>query len=155
MAVEHWIDEITALAGTVKTSRGGFVHSYSVYKRADFPEALTDYPCALTYVKGVRSVYSLGGPCLDIWSGVTEFHLYENTNKQNLPQVMKYFARIRNAFAAHMNLSGKVGYCLLDQGDDEESLQLVTLQYGSEEPHLGIIARWTVKENVTGDFTPR
>lgn len=152
MAVEQWIDEICKLAGEVPDGRGRRVLSYSVFGKTNFPEGLTKFPCAITYTTQVVSEYSLGGPCIDLWQGVTEFHLSEGSAKSEYPQVMRYFAQIRAAFAAHMTLGGKVAYCKLR--DDEPSLQgPVVLQYGTEQPHHGIIARWVVKENVTGSFT--
>jgi hypothetical protein len=152
MAVEEWIDEIAALAGTVDNGKGGKVLSYSVFRRAEFPESLSTFPCALTYTSEVRSTYSLGGPNIDLWYGITEFHLVPNIAKSHYPFIMRFFARIKAAFAVHMTLGGKVAYCQLRT--DEPGLQgPVTLQYGSEDPHLGIVARWMVKEDTTGEFT--
>lgn len=152
MAVENWIDEIAKLAGEVPNGKGGKVKSYRVFAKADFPEGLTVFPCAITYTTQVITSYSQGGPCIDLWKGVTEFHLSEGTAKSEYPAVMRFFAHIRAAFAQHMTLGGKVAYCKL--AEDEPSLQgPVVLQYGAEQPHHGIIARWVVKENVTGTFT--
>lgn len=151
MAVELWIDEICDLAGTVSNGRGGRVRSYYVFKKAAFPDSISVFPCALTYTTELRASYSLGGPSTDIWYGITEFHLFPNEAKSNYPAIMRYFARIQAAFAGSMTLSGKVAYFQLRT--DEAGLQgPVTLAYGSEEPHLGIIARWMVKEDTSGDF---
>jgi len=152
MAVEQWIDEIADLAGTVSDGKKK-VRSYRVFKKAEFPESLSVFPCALTYTSEARMKYSLGGPQTDLWYGVTEFHLTSNVAKSNYPYIMRFFARIKAAFASKMNLNGKVAYFMLRT--DEAGLQgPVVLQYGSEEPHLGIIARWVVKEDTSGDFTP-
>lgn len=152
MAVENWIDEICKLAGEVANGRGGKVKSYRVFAKTDFPEGLSVFPCAITYTTQVVTTYSAGGPCIDLWKGVTEFHLSAGTAKSEYPDVMRYFARIRAAFAAHVTLGGKVAYCLLDT--EQPSLQgPVVLQYGTEQPHHGIVARWVVKENVTGAVT--
>lgn len=151
MAVEDWIDEVCKLAGEVSNGKGGTVKSYSVFKKDNFPEALTVFPCAISYTTQVISEYSDSGPCIDLWKGHTEFHLVPNTNKQNYPEIMRYFARIRNAFALHRKLGGKVSFIQLSI--DEASLQgPVTMQYGTENPHLGILASWIVKENVSGKF---
>lgn len=150
MAVETWIDEITALAGTISDGNKK-VLSYSVFRRANFPESLSVFPCALTYTSEVRSEYSLGGPCIDLWHGTTEFHLVDNIAKSNYPYIMRFFARIKAAFASKMTLNGTVAYFQLRI--DEAGLQgPVQLQYGSEAPHLGIVARWVVKENTTSQF---
>jgi hypothetical protein len=152
MAVEEWADEIAALAGTVGDGRGGKVRSYAVFKKAEFPEAITVYPCAITYTAEMTPSYSLGGPCIDLWHGVTEFHLFAGVAKSNYPALMRYFARIKAAFAGAMTLGGKVAYCQLRI--DEPGLQgPVVLQYGGEDPHLGIVARWVVKEDTSADFT--
>jgi hypothetical protein len=152
MAVESWIDEITDLAGTIDDGKGKKVRSYQVFKKAEFPESISVYPSALTYTSELRSEYSLGGPCIDLWYGITEFHLVAGVAKSNYPYIMRFFARIKAAFALHMTLGGKVAYVQLRT--DEPGLQgPVTLQYGSEDPHLGIVAHWVVKESTTGQFT--
>lgn len=150
--VENWIDEICKLAGEVSNGKGGKVLSYSVFGKTNFPEGLTVFPCAITYTTQVEMQYSAGGPCIDLWKGITEFHLSAGSEKSEYPAVMRYFARIRAAFAAHVTLGGKVAYCILSI--EEPSLQgPVVLQYGTEQPHHGIMARWVVKENVTGKVT--
>jgi hypothetical protein len=152
MAVENWIDEIADLAGTVDDGKGKKVRSYRVFKKAEFPEALNVFPCALTYTTEVRPAYSMGGPCTDLWYGITEFHLVPDEAKKNYPFIMRFFARIKAAFALHMTLGGRVAYVQLRT--DEAGLQgPLVLQYGTENPHLGIIARWIVKEDTSGDFT--
>jgi len=42
---------------------------------------------------------------------------------------------------------------LLRSGDGPSIVGPVTLQYGTEAPHLGLVVYWTVKEDVSGDFT--
>lgn len=144
MAVENWIDEITKLAGSVSNGKGGKVRSYSVFRKAEFPEVLTIYPCAISYTTEVTCIYSHGAS-YDLWKGVTEFHISAGVQKTIYPELMRYFALIRNAFALHRTLGGKVAYCQLRV--DEASMQgPVTFQYGDEAPHLGILARWEVKE---------
>lgn len=151
MAAEDWIDEIVALAGTVSDGKKQ-VRAYSVFKRDEFPESITEYPCALTYTSEVRSSYSLGGPNIDLWYGVTEFHLTPNVDKSAYPYIMRFFARIKAAFASKMKLNGKVAYFQLRT--DEAGMQgPVVLQYGGEDPHLGIVVRWIVKEDTTSKFT--
>lgn len=152
MAVENWIDEVCKLAGEVDNGKGGKVLSYSVFGKTNFPEGLSVFPCAISYVTQVESQYSSSGPCIDLWRGVTEFHLTEGSAKKDYPAVMRFFSRIRNAFALHRTLNGKVSYIQLSIEDP--SLQgPVVLQYGTEQPHHGIVARWVVKENVTGQVT--
>jgi hypothetical protein len=151
MAVENWIDEIAKLAA-VDDGRGGKVHSYRVFERAEFPESLSVFPCALTYTVSVQSIYSDSGPCIDMWRGHTEYHLTPTIDKSQYPFIMRFFARIRNAFALHRKLGGKVEYCTL-LTEEPGIVGPVILTYGSEEPHLGIIVKWLVKENTSGQFT--
>ena len=151
MAVENWIDAV-AKAFEIDDGRGGTVRSYRVFEKAEFPEALSDYPCAITYPVSVSSQYSLGGPCIDLWRGKTEFHITENVNKGNLPMLLRYIARIRYAAAANMKLGGLVEHFVLST-EGPSILGPVVLRYGGEEPHQGFIVHWVVKENVSGDFT--
>ncbi len=150
MAVEDWIDAVTAAAGTVAAPSGGQVLSYRVYARKEIPEDLTKFPCALTFVTRVRSQYSDAGPCVDLWDGKTEFHIFPNTAKSNLPEVMLYFSRIRNAFAKVRTLGGKVDHFMLKA---DEGLTLDEGVWGGEVTHYIITAHWTVKEGVTDEVT--
>ena len=155
MAVESWIDALVARWATVSDNRGGHVHAYRVYDKADWPDAIGHYPSALTYTTEDRSYYSLGGPGIDQYRGITEFHLFPNVNKGNYPELMLYFARIRNAAAGAITLGGLVAHFLLRT--DLPSIQgPVTLQYGGEDPHHGLIVNWEVKESVNDDagFAP-
>jgi hypothetical protein len=153
MALEDWIDDVAAL-WDIGDGEGGLVRSYRVYADDQpWPESLQELPCALSYATDCTPEYSTGGPLVDMYRGVTEFHLFPNTAKINLPPLMKFFARIRNAAAGSMTLSGKVAHFLLRK--DVPGIQgPVTLTYGQDAPHLGILANWEVKENVTGDYTP-
>lgn len=145
MAVENWIDKVTKLWGTVEDGRGGFVRSYAVFEKDEFPEALSVFPCALTLIDRVPAVqYSASGPAVIIWQGMTEFHLTPAVNKKLLPYVMRFYNRIIVAAASSITLGGVVSHFLLGP---ENPLQPGILTYGSEEPHYGVVVHWTVKEN--------
>ncbi len=147
MAASEWIDKITDLWGTVEDGRGGFVRSYAVFKRAEFPDALTVYPCAITYITRLPvAQYSAGGPNIVIWRGVSEFHLVPNVLKSNMAYVIGFYDRIIAAAASSITLNGKVSHFLL--GPEEPILPGV-LQYGDEAPHYGLVVNWEVKELVT------
>lgn len=151
MAVTDWIDKI-AKDFEISDGKGGTVVSYRAYDKNNFPESLTVFPCAISYVTGSRNQYSLGGPCIDFYNGVTELHLTSTTSKALIPYVMGFFARIRNAVAGDITLDSTVDHWLLRL--DMDSIQgPAVLQYGQEEPHYGLIVNWEVKESVTGDFT--
>lgn len=145
MSVENWIDEVVKIAGSVSDGQGGQVRAYAVYEKSEFPDTLSDFPCAITYTKDAAMSYPDGGPNIDTWNGVTEFHLAQDVSKARYPAVMLYFARIRAAFAANRTLGDRVSYCRLST--TEPAIEgPVILQYGSEEPHLGLVAHWIVRE---------
>lgn len=150
MAVENWIDEVARLAGGIKAHNKGQVKAYLVFERAEIPETISEFPCAITYVQGLRAQYSMGGPCIDLWDGVTEFHLFPDIKKANLPEMVRYFGKIRTAWAGNMSLGGRVDHCVLKA---ENSIEMVQMVYGTEAEHHGLKVYWEVKENVTGDFT--
>lgn len=150
MAVTDWIDEVVKLAGSVKAHNKGYVRAYLVFKKTEIPETISEFPCAITYVEGLRASYSQGGPCIDLWDGVTEFHLFPDLNKSNFPEMIRYYGKIRTAWAANMSLGGRVEHCVLKA---EEAITMVKMTYGSEAEHHGLMVHWEVKENVTGMFT--
>lgn len=147
MAVENWIDSIADLWGAVDDGKGKHVKSYSVFKRGEFPSAISEFPCAITYVTRVPTVqYSAGGPAVVIWQGVTEFHLVPNIDKTHIPYVIRFYDRIIRAAASSITLGGLVTHFLLS---NEEPLQPGSLVYGNEAPHYGVVVNWVVKENPT------
>lgn len=149
MSIEKWIDDLAAVAGSVKAHNSGQVKAFRVYARAEIPEAISSFPCALTYPVRVRPSYSDSGPCTDLWEGQTEFHLFPDVKKANLPEVMRYFAKIRNAFALKRTLGGKVAHLAIR----EDGMVMATAKYGEEDEHHAIMVYWEVKEIVTGEVT--
>jgi len=145
--IENWIDKIAALWADMDDGKGGKVRSYRMYEVSEFPSTLIEYPCAISYPQQVICDYSAGNS-IDIWEGRTEFHLTPNVDRSQLPYVIRFFAKIRNAVAAEMTLGGSVDYFQLrmDRASIEGPVQLT---YGGEEPHWGLIVYWRVKENVT------
>mgnify|MGYP007100087937 FL=1 len=147
MAISSWIDAIAEKWGQVSDGRGGQVRSYAAFKRSEFPEALSVSPCALTYITGVPVVqYSLGGPCVVVYQGVTEFHLTRAVDKSLMPYVMGYYERIIAAAASSITLGGLVEHWLLS-GD--EPIKPGVLTYAGEDPHYGMVVNWRVKELLT------
>jgi hypothetical protein len=151
MAIESWIDEVCKVWATLEFRKKTFVKSYPVFSKDGFPEDLSEFPCALTYVQEANMNYSLGGPCRDIYIGQTELHLVGNTQKKHYADILRFYKRIRDAAAASLTLNGKVKLFALAP---TRSIQgPVTMQWGSEAEHLGLIVRWTVKEDSSGQFT--
>jgi len=156
IAVNDWIDEIAKL-WEIADGRGGTVTSFRVYEKNEFPESLpAGVICAITYTLDVESAYSLGGPLVDRWRGITEFHFPWGVDKSHFPEIMLFFARIRNAAAGSMTLGSRVAHFLLrTQNTGGQSIQgPVTLTYGSEAPHHGLLVYWEVKDDESGQFTP-
>jgi hypothetical protein len=150
MAVTDWIDALSDLMGTIDDGRGGKVKSYRVYapltKNTEFPESISAFPCALSYVVKIRRLEYSASAAVVIWSGVSEFHIMSNTAKSGYPELMRYYDRIIKACASDIQLSGLVSYFTINQDD---GLVAGELTYGSNAPHLGIIVNWEVKENPT------
>lgn len=150
--IENWIDEIAKLAGTVPTSASGksYVRSYWAFKKSEFPESLTEFPAAITYVQGLRYQASNSGPNLCFWRGVTEFHISPGTGKQDYPLVLPYFGRILEAFLSARTLGGLVETFGLLANDNGEAITAGVLDYGADGvKHLGLVAYWVVKEKFT------
>lgn len=152
--IEDWVDEVCRLAGTVAAGGKGTVRSYFCFKKTDFPETLTEFPCAITYVQSMRlEGGSDSGPTICFWRGVTEFHICPSTGKQFIPEVLPYYGRIIEAFLAERTLGGLVTEFGLIKNDEGEAIVAGNLDYGGGEPgvkHLGLVAYWRVKEKVTG-----
>lgn len=145
MGAEKWIDAITKLWATVDDGKGRKVRSYSVFERDEFPDALSEFPCAITYIQRVPVVqYSAGGPAVVVYRGVSEFHLTQSVSKKQMPYVIRFYERIIKAAASKVTLGGLVSHFVLT---DADPLVPGVLVYGSEEPHFGIVANWIVKEN--------
>jgi len=154
--IENWIDALTAIWEVTAHGNKGLVYSFKVYKKDEFPESIdpAKFPVAISYPIQVSSEYSAGGMKIDYWTGITEFHLFPDVKKSNLPDILPYFARIRNAAGANMMLSGAVSQFMLRSAGGAASIQgPLTLQYGDEEPHHGLIVHWIVEEKVNTEFT--
>jgi hypothetical protein len=153
MAVQDWIDDIVAVFNGLPGHDGKTVRAFYVYRKAEFPDALATFPSALTFTDAMRPEYSAGGPLIDAWTGITEFHLFPDISRAHYPECMLYFARIRNAMAAHLTLGGKVAHWLPRVDAPYPVRGPVKLRYGDDQEHLGVVVQWQVKEHVGGEFT--
>lgn len=144
MAVTDWIDDIAKLWGTMENGQGELLRSYKIFEKAEVPEALITYPCAITYVSALSSLsYAAGG--VAIWRGTTEIHVTPNTSKANIPGLMLWYERITVKAASSLQLGGKVDHFKLMPQDP---IRAATLQYASEDYHHGLIVQWEVKEKL-------
>lgn len=150
--LESWLD-VLSKAMAVTDPHGQQVTSFAVFERNDMPDAISPemIPCSYSYVQGCRAQYSLGGPTLLFWSGQTEFHLTTDVKPANIPYVLKFFEIILRAAAAEMKLSNSVELYLID--DEENAMQFSTYRNADgRDDHQGIVVRWTVKQNISGDL---
>lgn len=146
MAIENWIDDLTKVWGNVESGKDSTVKSYSVFGKTNMPEDITVFPCAITTAFELSPV-TAKAKSHDLWRGITEFHLVEDTSKKHYPTILRYFDRIREAAAANLQLGGLVANFLIDEVNAPGILGPAVLQWGSEAPHLGLIVNWIVKEN--------
>jgi len=146
--LEQWIDDIAKKAAQVSDGRGGFVRSYMLFEKAEFPETLTVFPCALTYPEDVIMQTPDSGPNVDTWRGITEFHLVSGVKKSDFPYMLRFFNRIRAVFAVDRDLDGKVQYCKLNiEGPSIEGP--VVFEPNTEVANQGLIVHWTVRERLS------
>lgn len=153
--IEKWIDALNAV-WAFEYGRGQVVRAPSCATKNDFPESLPDLadkgPIALSWPLTVKPTYgapSSSIPTILIWRGETELHLTPDVKKINLAFILPFFGRILNAAKTNLTLGGLVEYFILE---DAENLQLSVLQYGNETPHHGIVVRWIVKQNLSGQI---
>jgi len=148
MAVENWIDEIAKKAGQVSDGRGGYVRSYMLFGKDEFPETFTVFPCAITYPEDVIMQTPDSGPNVDTWRGITEFHLVPGVKKSDFPYIVGFYARIRAVFAIDRTLNNKVQYCKLSiEGPSIEGP--VVFEPGTEVANQGLIIHWVVRERLS------
>ncbi len=150
MSAEEWIDDVARL-WAFEGHSGLMVKSYL---QDEFPESINYFPCAISYIAGLDPSYSIAGPLDDLYWGVTEFHLFPSASKAFMPEVNRYYAKIRNAAASRMTLGGKVARFELRRTSGPPISRAFELTYGIENPHLGLLVMWEVKEIVVGDYTP-
>lgn len=153
--VEKWIDTLNTV-WAFEYGRGQVVRTPKCATKNDFPEALKDLsdkgPIALSWPLYADPKYGSSSssiPTILIWHGETEFHLTPDVKKTNLAFILPFFGRILNAAKTNLTLGGLVEHFLLE---DANNLQLSVLQYGDETPHHGIVVRWEVKQNLSGQI---
>src|SRR6266545_8311774 len=133
--IETWIDEL-AKVWQISDGRFGTVRSYMLVEKAEFPDSidpttLLTSPVALTIPGWFKPEYSLGGPRIGFYTGVTEFHVAPDVNKGRLPSLLPWYGMILRAAASHMQLNKKVELFLIDDREDAIAGPLA-LQYGEE-----------------------
>lgn len=152
MAIESWIDEIVRVAGSVASHEKGRVRAFKVAGRGEIPESLSPgmFPCVLVYPLGVRMLIS-ASMSVEIWTGVMEYYLFPDTKKTNIPAVVRYYSRIRNAVASNLTLGGLVDHFIF--APDDTAMDFATLDYGDLVNRHGIMVRWQVKSNISAEVS--
>lgn len=152
MAIQNWIDEIIKVMGTIPSHTGGKLITYRVASKAEIPEALSvPPPCAIIYpTRLISAQYSMGGTCKEIWEVKGEFYLFPDIKKSNLPELIKYFKKIRDATLASLTLGGKVDHFIF--GPESMMLAVLTYEVDGSERH-GIAVTWEVKSDVGSEVT--
>jgi hypothetical protein len=144
MALTDWIDTLCQ-AWAFDAENQKTVISYRLVGEPKLPVALSpadQFPCALTIPYGMQTDTT----GVDIYHGVTEFHVTPNKDFSHIPAMMKWFRLIKTAWlAAGLTLGGKVEYFIIDPAENS-ILGPIELQYGNESPHWGFTVRWIVKE---------
>lgn len=150
--IEDWIDELCNVWAGIEPNDLVTVRSPRLVGDYDrFPSAIvpaSDFPIALTIPDGLAPVYSVGGPRIAHYSGLTEFHVAPSCDKNLLPSLVKWYGLILSAAAGNMTLNGKVEHFFIPD-TDKAIAGPMALQYGDETPHWGFVVQWVVKEHLT------
>jgi len=157
VAVTDWVDVLASI-WEVYDPQGRPIHSYRAYdpisRAYAFPDSISEWPSVLTYPTKVDVMYSAGGPQLLHWQGISEFHIVPSVDKVHYPYIFEFFKLIYKAASSHFQLDQTVASFMVQTTDGGSAIiGPVTLKYGSEEPHLGLVVNWTVKEDIANEIT--
>jgi hypothetical protein len=144
--IEAWGPEIVKLWGSIRDGKGKALTAYPFEK---LPEAITVTPCVLSFImpEQIGIEVSMGAPNSVTWHGQSEFYLTADVKKASLGYIWQYIRKIVEASAKSFTLGGCVKGFYLNSG---RSLEPTVLQYGDESDRFGIVAYWTVEEDLTG-----
>lgn len=149
--IETWIDAMCVVWEDITDERFGNVTSYKLIAESNFPDSIDPvdldlHPIALTVPANMEAEYSMSGPLLGFYTGVTEFHVCPDMNRSRIPALLPWYGKIIRAAAGNMTLGGLVEHFVID-ADGVTGPQ--ALQYGNEAPHWGFVVQWKVKERIT------
>lgn len=144
--IEKWGPEIVKLWGSIKDGQDKSIKSWPFEK---LPEAITQTPCVLSFImpEAINIEVSAGAPIFVTWKGQSEFYLTSDVKKESIGYIWQYIRKIVEASAKSFTLGGCVKGFYLNSG---RSLEPTVLQYGDESDRFGIVAYWTVEEDLTG-----
>jgi hypothetical protein len=152
-AVETWIDTLCKVFN-IDDGRGGQIHSFVIFEKNELPAAITPelIPCAVSYVSDVQFEYSTGGPTIFYWNGQTEFHLTSDVKPANIAYIMPFFGRIFAAAAQQAKLSNKVELFQIPNNTPGVMLFATYKNADGHDDHQGIVVKWFVKQNLSGQY---
>jgi hypothetical protein len=151
MAVTDWIDEIVKQMGKIQCHTAKKLTVYRVASKGEIPEALAAFPCAVIYPTRLISAQYSASSGKEVWEVKGEFYIFSDNKKTNLPALMTYFAKIRDATLSSVTLGGRVDHFKFVNAD---SMMLAVMTYEVDGPERhGIAVTWEVKADVTGEIT--
>ena len=153
MALTDWIDQIPKRWETITDHTGGSLRAYHLYDKVEFPESV-EPPCVITYPTGVGLTYSVGGPIFAHWVGRSDFFLFDNVSKANIPQMCRYFEKIMIAALGTLTLSSTVvNFSIDSEYVQAQSIEgFLSMTYGNNDnPMHGMTVNWFVKDDISND----
>jgi hypothetical protein len=155
--ISDWIDAVQNVWAGIQGDGFDYVRAPLMVKKREYPSAIDAkdlglHPIALSMVGETMFQYSMGGPNLGFYQGVTEFHVAPNLDRSAVPDLLKWSRLIVRAAAANMKLGGLVELFVLQERDDQINGPLA-LQYGDETEHWGFLVYWEVKEQLNTAIT--
>ena len=147
MALTDWIDTLCD-KWAFDAGNGKTVLSFRLVNQPILPASIDpsdQFPCAIT----IPFTMQTGMDGVNIFKGITEFHVTPNKDMAHVPSMMRWYKLITDAaLAGGISLGGKVEYFIISP--DENAIQgPVEMQYGNESPHWGFAVQWIVKERVS------
>lgn len=144
MAIEDWMPTLKAkiaeISGIVQ------VHDYT-----DLPGSLQAFPTAIILTESGEILYSGPGPKIEYHDIQITIYTAGQILPEGLSQAVPFITRVRDKLAGNVQLNGKVNY--IDTRPEEKWYEGPGQVDYAGKNHTGIIFRYRVKEDVTGDFT--
>lgn len=142
MALTDWIDTLCD-KWAFDAGNGKTVLSFRLVNEPLLPASIDpsdQFPCAMTIPEGLAET-GLDG--VDIFKGITQFHVAPNLEMSHIPSMMRWYKLIKDAaLAGGITLGGTVEHFFIENVNGP-----LALQYGNESPHWGFTVDWQVKKH--------
>jgi len=152
-SAETFIDKIADLF-KISDGETGTIRSFHVFDRNEMPAAMAAdmAPCVIHYITNCQPEYSEGGPTIFFWDGQSEWHLTKDVKPSNVRIILPFYGRILAKAMSDMQLSGTVNSFVIPP--EEGAMSFVTFRnVEGRDDHQGIVVKWKVKQDVTGQYT--